>query len=539
MKLKYVTLLLLAAILISACNGNSNSRQLPYASELQDALDAARQSTGVIGISVAIIVPGYDPWLGVSGESHPGQPITPDMLFDMGSAGKMIVGPLVVKLAEDGLLSLDDPIREYLPDFPYADGSITIRQLLNHTNGLYMMQKHPDSPFQTRYADIDHDKWWTIDEIFTKLGGDPYFAPGEGWCYTQAGYQIATLIVEQVTGTPVAEAVKNRLFDPLGIDGIHLDFSKPVPDRFEIAHPWFDIDYDGEYEDVHELSRNWIASLSRILFYTSAGDFARWGHALFTGQVLNQASMDELLDFYHMDDWCGEPPFNIGYGLGVQEFVPELAHGQQAWGHMGSIQGYRAILEHLPQHGVTMVVMHNTNTDNATPILDGLLDVILSQLAGETKGLQPLDVQPVADPPDGASIVETFQKETLFCEHNPAWLIEAGPGDWIDISLEWVVGTDAAKAENAWQYHDHTITINGQEIHVLDYYTHEVASYTVICPDERLEIWAKGLSIYLPPLPPGDYEIKWLSQITSEFNNGWIDYKPGNFMEMTANLIVK
>jgi hypothetical protein len=68
---------------------------------------------------------------------------------------------------------------------------------------------------------------------------------------------------------------------------------------------------------------------------------------------------------------------------------------------------------------------------------------------------------------------------------------------------------------------------------------HDVEHYSVLCPGETLEIWAKGLSIYLPPLPPGRYEIRWFSEITNEFNNGWVDYKPGNFVEITATLIVE
>jgi CubicO group peptidase (beta-lactamase class C family) len=461
------------------------------------------------------------------------------MLFDMGSTGKMLAGPLMVKLVEDGLISLDDPIREYLPDFPYADGAITIRQLLNHTSGLYMMVNSPDGPFRKPYAEIDHDKWWTIDEIFTILGGESYHAPGEGYCYTQAGYQISTLIVEEVTGSSMAEQIQTRLLDPLGIDGMNLDFSRPAPLSFEIAHPWFDLDNDGDYDDIHNFSRNWIASLSRIHYYTQAEDFAIWGHALFTGEVLSKDSMDLLLDLYRTDDWCGDAAFLVGYGMGIQDYNPGLTHGQPAWGHLGSIQGYRAYLAHLHQHDTTIVIMTNTDTNNFLPIVDGLIQVVLNQSVGESKGAEIIDVDPVYQPPEGVSVVETFQKETLFCDHIPTFTVKASSNDWIDISLEWVVGTNPTIAKDVWKYHDHTVTINGQEIDNLEAYTYDVEHYSVTCPGETLEIWAKGLSIYLPPLPEGEYEIKWFSEITGEFNNGWVDYKPGNYMELSATLIVE
>ena len=355
--------------------------ELPYAKELQSALDSALQSTNVRGVSVAIIVPSYRPWLGVSGESYPGRPITPDMLFDMGSAGKLIMATLVLDLCEDNLLSLDDPVSKYLPAYPNVDGSIKIRQLLNHTSGLYDMVPHPGGPFRVPYDTIDFEKWWTIDEIFTELGGEPYFAPGEGFHYTQAGFQLASLIVEKVTQSTVPVQIQQRLLDPLGIDGMLLDFSKPIPENFEIAHNWVDANSDGEPEDVSSKSRNWIASLSRILFYTRAGDFAIWAHALFDGKVLQTSSLDEMLTFVHPKPEETDDPLYIDYGLGIEEINPQLMRGERTLGHFGSIPGYRAFVGHFTDYGVTMVILYNSDTDEGFPIVDGLLEIMLNNLA--------------------------------------------------------------------------------------------------------------------------------------------------------------
>lgn len=379
MKLKQLLFSVLSVSLLIGCSRQVEP-ELPYAEELQGVLDRARQSTNVMGVSVAIIVPGHRPWLGVSGESYPGQPITPDMLFDMGSAGKMILAALVLDLCEDGLLSLDDPVSKYLPAYPNVDGSITVRQLLNHTNGLYDMVPHPGGPLRTPYNSIDFEKWWTIDEIFTTLGGKPYCPPGEGFHYTQAGYQLATLIVEKVTTSTVPIEIQKRLLDPLGIDGMLLDFSRPIPSRFKIAHPWVDADSDGTPEDVFSKSRNWIASLSCILFYTRAEDFAIWAHALFAGRVLKAASLDEMLTFVHPKQEEMDGPLFVDYGLGMQEINPQLLRGQRVRGHLGSIPGYRAFVGHFTDHGVTMVVVYNSDTDDGFPILDGLLETVLNNL---------------------------------------------------------------------------------------------------------------------------------------------------------------
>lgn len=375
MPLRYMFVALLAALSLGC--GRRAGPALPYAGELQAVLDRTRQETNIRGVSVAIIAPGHRPWLGVSGESHPGQPINREMLFDMGSCGKLIAAALVLDLCENSLISLDDPVSKYLQPLPNVDGSITVRQLLNHTSGLYDMVPHPGGPFRVPYDSIEFDKWWTIDEIFTKLGGKPYFAPGKGFHYTQAGFQLASLIVEKVTGSTVPAEVQKRLLDPLGLDGMLLDFTKPVPARFVLAHQWVDTDADGTPEDVTSRSKNWIASLSRINFYTRAEDFAILVHALFAGKVLKRSSLEQMMAFVHHKPEETDGPLFVDYGLGLMEINPQLMRGQKVMGHLGSIPGYRAFAGHLADNNVTMVVLINSDTDAGFPILDGLLGAVL------------------------------------------------------------------------------------------------------------------------------------------------------------------
>ncbi len=370
--------ILLALLPVACSEGSSTTAEYPRAAELQGALDSSRASGGVRGVSAAIIDAQGRLWTGVSGDSHPGQPVTAEMLFDTGSAGKILVAPLMLELADEGLLSLDDPIERYIEPPMGVDGSIPIRLLLNHTSGLPNMVEHPGSPFRKPYNDIDFERWWTIDEIFAELGGEPLFAPGEGWHYSQAGYQIATLIAEEVTGSTVAEQIQARLLDPLEIDGMILDFSKPVPDDVVIAHAWVDTEGDGKPEDVSDRSLNWIASLSRILYYTTAEDMARWGHALFTGEVLEPESLNEMLTFVRPGDYGNEPPIFSGYGLGVLEWIPEILHGERGYGHSGSIPGYRAFLAHLPERNLTIAVLSNSDKEQElAAVIDAVLAVAL------------------------------------------------------------------------------------------------------------------------------------------------------------------
>jgi len=342
------------------------------AERLQAALDSSLAATGTMGVSVAVIMPDGALWTGVSGFSHPGTPVTPDMLFDLGSTGKNIMAALILDLAEDGLLSLDDTIDKYLPPFPKVAGGITIRQLLNHTSGLYMWVEHPDCPINTPFYEIDFERWWTVEEMFSELGGEPYFEPGGGWHYTQAGFQLAKLIVEKVTKSTAPAEIQKRLLDPLDIHGMLLDLAEPVSPRHRIAHAWFDGDRDGTPEDISGKSRNWINSLSGIYYFATMESLVRWLRGLYDGKVLSRASLDEMLDFY------GPLPEEglAGYGLGTEYF---LMGPVEMWGHKGSIHGYRTGAYHLPGFNITIALAINSDSDEKGYVMFGsVLDVLLS-----------------------------------------------------------------------------------------------------------------------------------------------------------------
>jgi D-alanyl-D-alanine carboxypeptidase len=350
-----------ALFLLMSASPAAPSDSLPpvepdVAGKLQAAVDSALVATGTMGVSVAVVMSDGKLWTGVSGLSHPGAPVTTDMLFDMGSIGKNLMAALVLDLVDDGLLSLGDPISRYLPPYPNVDGQITIRQLLNHTSGLYMWVEHPDSPINSPFDQIDFEKWWTVEEMFSKLGGTPYFAPGEGWHYTQAGYQLAGKIVEQVTGSSAPVEIQKRLLDPLDIHGMVLDMKEPVPPRYRIAHPWYDTDGDGTPEDIFSKSRNWINSLSGIYYFTTMESLVRWLRGLYDGEVLSAAALGEMLDFY------GPLPAEglAGYGLGTEHFVMGPVDMR---GHKGSIFGYRTGVYHLTQFDITVALAINSDSD--------------------------------------------------------------------------------------------------------------------------------------------------------------------------------
>jgi D-alanyl-D-alanine carboxypeptidase len=330
---------------------------IPCSKTLQAVLDFNTKLFHGKGVSAAIISKKKGFWSGTDGYSEPGKPVDPDMLFNIASIGKNFLAVLIVQLAEDGKLSLDDSIATWELGNQNIDESITIRQLLNHTSGIFDWVTHRRSPFFIPYCDIDYTKSWTCDEILNELSGKPYFPPGEGWHYSTTNYNLLKIIAEKVTGTPVSKEIYTRFLHPLSLGHvIYLDIDDQIPPGLEIVHSWFDVNGDGELEDISGNAQNWIASMSPHMMYASAMDLARWSQALYNGEVLSRIYLNQVLDFHRPTP--GEPPIT-GYGLGTEEIA--VKNIIRSYGHLGFHYGSMSAMLYFPKLGTSMVVLSNEN----------------------------------------------------------------------------------------------------------------------------------------------------------------------------------
>jgi D-alanyl-D-alanine carboxypeptidase len=348
---------------------------LPFADELQKVIDDALKASNGAGISAAVIVPGYQPWVGVAGTSARGPnvfiPMRPDMLFQIGSIEKNFTAALMLQLVEEGRLSLDDPISRWVSGYEQIDSSITIRQLLNHTSGIYDWEDNPRAftgLYQSEgYQAIDWNQIWTLDDVMA-LVEKPDFPPGQGWHYSNTGYRLARVIIEAETGMPISQALRTRLLEPLGLDHTWVECDQPDPDGLEFAHAWANVNGDDNLDDISTQSPNLYCTILLSPTWTTAEDLARWSQALFyEGRVLSKESLAEMLTFVKVP---GDPtePLVAEYGLGVGKFNLELvspgnsrlAHLEH-YGHSGSVIGYDAMMIYLPVHHATVVDLFNNN----------------------------------------------------------------------------------------------------------------------------------------------------------------------------------
>ena len=273
---------------------------------LQNKLDEGVQALGLMGASVSVLIPGRGEWLGVSGLSDPvaGETIRPDMIFSAGSITKNMVAALVLDLAEEGLLTLEDSLGQWLPAYPNIHGGITIRQLLNHSSGLFDFTEHPAYE-NSLFADLTRE--WTPEEIVTTFVEAPHFPPGASQEYSSTNYILAGMIIKQATGSEVSSELRSRFLTPLNLNSTFFEGEEQIIG--EVAHGWRDIDGDGILDDIFplQLTAVWSATWTAGAIFSTAEDIAHWGEALFGGQVITQASLNEMLDFLP----------GLGYGLGT------------------------------------------------------------------------------------------------------------------------------------------------------------------------------------------------------------------------------
>jgi len=289
------------------------------------------------------------------------------MLIAVGSITKNFVAALVLQLAEEGVLALEDPLRRWLPPYPKVDSNITIRQLLAHTSGIFMFWEN-----QKIWDDLIayRDSAFAPETVLGYLG-DPHFPPGQGFRYSNTNYLLLAMIVTRATGSTLSAELRKRFWNPLHLESTFLSMEEEIPDR--LLHVWGDNFEKGTPErDVTYLPRT---SHETITYgssgvFTTPGDLARWTHALFGGRVLKPASLATMLDI-DAD----------GYGLGVQRMNKGLTGGEVAVGHGGGNIGMMTYMIHWMNRRASLVVSINAfNGECLDEITEDVSDIVIDQV---------------------------------------------------------------------------------------------------------------------------------------------------------------
>lgn len=357
MKKLFITVLTLLSLTSFTTAQTFNSI---LAAKLQNTIDSMQIANSIKGISACVIYPGQGTWKGVTGVSYTGFPITPDMEFGIASNTKTFTGVLILKLAENNIINLDDSLHEWLPTFSNIDSNITIRQLLNHTSGLADVNSvigYSDSILTNPY------RIYTPSEVMTWVG-TPLFAAGTGWSYSNTNYLLAGMIAESSTGKSYGRLLRDSILSPLQLDSTFLDVYDSV--LFTVAHPW------QSGVDKNSIPRKALNSVSRSAggMYSTSGEMAQWYWALMNGQVLNANSFNEMTTFVGSGN----------YGVGLYETA---ILGRTVWQHGGTIWGgYNSTMMYDTTSGAVICVLINANPAQPFLVAKQLLSTLLDNSVG-------------------------------------------------------------------------------------------------------------------------------------------------------------
>ncbi|MFG1706997.1 serine hydrolase domain-containing protein [Nonomuraea sp. M3C6] len=244
---------------------------------------------------------------------------------------KMFTAVVVLQLVGEGKVSLDEPVERYLPKVVRGQGidgsKITVRQLLQHTSGLPDYVRWMPNVFTAR------DAYYSPQDLLkVAFAHEASFAPGTSWAYSNTNYVLAGLLIEKVTGRPLAEAITDRIIKPIGLHHTYWPAKGDATIRGRHPQGYGSEKPGGTLVDVtdQDPSRAWAAGQ----LIATPSDLNRFMSALLGGELLKPA---QLAAMQHTVKATGMPA-GWEYGLGLVKMP--LTCGGVAWGHGGDIDGY-------------------------------------------------------------------------------------------------------------------------------------------------------------------------------------------------------
>ncbi len=287
-------------------------------------------------------------------------PITPSTVFHIASVSKQFTAFSILLLEADGLLSLDDDVRKYIPEVPQFGKTITLRHLAHHTSGL-------------------RDQWnllamagWRLDDVITKehilkLIGKQLelnFDPGEEFLYCNTGYTLLAEVVERVSGISFAEFTQNRIFKPLKMSHsfFYDDHEKLVKNR---AYSY--------YQSRLGFKKNVLsyATVGASSLFTNVEDLGLWALNFHKPKIGDEEIFEKMTAQGVLNN--GKPiNYALGLGLGMYKGLPHIGHG-------GADAGYRTYLGNYPSEDLSVIVLSNDASFEAETMARKISDIYLSE----------------------------------------------------------------------------------------------------------------------------------------------------------------
>lgn len=364
---------------------------------LQDLLDSFQQDYGFPGATAAMAFPDGSVVTAATGvaDEEVGTPMTSGSRMLAASIGKGFVAMTALSLESDGVMSRSDLVSRHLGDRDWFSrlpnhGTMTVGDLLRHTSGLPDHVHLQGFQFEMAARMAGGSAAFTPEEaIAFVLDADPLFPAGQAWAYSDTGYLLLGLVIEQAGRAAYYDLVAERFLVPLGL-------TATTPSDTPIL-PGLAAGYLGE-DNPFGLPQRTMDDAGRLLWdpamewtggglFSTSRDLAVWGHALFAAAAIEAPYLDRLLDGVPVSP---DAP-GILYGAGVAIYA-DTPRGP-VYGHGGWIPGYVSSLRHYADHGVTVAFQINTDVgivDDSTDLVPALEAALADLAIGRDSGaVQP------------------------------------------------------------------------------------------------------------------------------------------------------
>jgi len=300
-------------------------------------------------------------------------PNTPQTIFESGSVAKQFTAAALVLLQQEGKLSIDDPVRKYIPELPDYGSPLTIRHLLNHTAGLRdwgTVMSLTGAGRGDRVINMD----LAFDVITHQRALD--FTPGSEYSYSNSGYNLAAIIIERVSKQKFPAFIEERLFKPLGMTNSSWrdDYQRVVPGRAQA--------YSRQGNGPWRLNMPFMNVYGNGGMLTTVGDWMKW-NAMLDSQSLGAPLVAALETRGVLNDGR-----KIAYALGL---VVDTYKGLKDVSHGGATAGYQTFLARYPDNKVSVGVMCNGTSPSAGGIAANITDEIFGPYP-ETAKTEPAKV---------------------------------------------------------------------------------------------------------------------------------------------------
>ena len=347
----YLFLIVIFALCVVTHNSATFGQNQSIDRELDHFVAKWMAGTRVPGLAVGVSVRGrvvVSKGYGVS-NIELGSAVNPKTVFNIASITKTFTALAAMKLAEQGRLSLDDPISKYLDTVPLAWRPVTVRQLLSNTSGIKSFTTLTEN--DKRCNEQQDTRTYRRGDAIKEVECLPLeFAPGEKWQYADTGFYMIGMIIEKISGRDYESFLREYVLLPLAMrDTALVDYSEIVPHRAD--------GYSWRNEKIVNAGRFEIDEFANGGLRSTLEDMLRFEQAFLTEKILKKSSINGMLENARLNN--GEIVSNYGLGLGLTPF-----YGQRRFGHTGGGGlGFVSAFTHFPDKKVWVVVLANADQD--------------------------------------------------------------------------------------------------------------------------------------------------------------------------------